>query len=114
MASTVFVSHAGADALRAAAVAGLLTASGLDVRYDRDELRLGDSFLAFMNDALSVSDYCLLLWSRQAAATPWVQLEWEAALYRSVNEKHGFLVVGRLEDIAAPALLGHDGAGPGL
>ena len=106
MAKTVFVSHAGADAPQAATVANLLTTSGVDVRYDRDELRLGDSFLAFMNSALTASDYCLLLWSRHAAATPWVQLEWEAALYRSVREKQSFLVTGRLEDIAVPALLG--------
>src|SRR4051812_5216578 len=106
MASTVFVSHAGADALQAAAVANLLTASGVDVRYDRNELRLGDSFLAFMNGALAASDYCLLLWSRNAAATPWVQVEWEAAFYRSVKEKQGFLVTGRLENIPVPPLLG--------
>jgi len=35
-----------------------------------------------------------------------VQLEWESALYRSVQEKQSFLVVGRLEDMAVPPLLG--------
>jgi len=106
MASTVFLSHAGADAARAAAVADLLTAAGIQTRFDRRELSLGDSFLAFMESALSDSDYCLLLWSRQAAATQWVKLEWEAALYRSVQEKRSFLVVGRLEELNVPALLG--------
>lgn len=106
MASTVFVSHAGADADRAGTVAGLLKAAGVQVRYDREELRLGDSFLTFMNDALTIADYCLLLWSKHASVTPWVQLEWESALYRSVQEKQSFLVVGRLEDMAVPILLG--------
>jgi hypothetical protein len=106
MASTVFVSHAGADADRAGTIAGLLQAAGVQIRYDREELCLGDSFLAFMNNALTISDYCLLLWSKHASATPWVQLEWESALYRSVQEKQSFLVVGRLEDMAVPALLG--------
>jgi hypothetical protein len=106
MASTVFVSHAGADADRASIVGGLLKAAGVQVRYDREELRLGDSFLTFMNNALTISDYCLLLWSKHASATPWVQLEWESALYRSVQEKQSFLVVGRLEDMVVPILLG--------
>ena len=105
MAHQVFISHAGADSSQAAAVADVLTGSGVDVRMDRKELCLGDSFLSFMESALAGSDYCLLLWSRQAATTPWVQIEWESALYRSVQEKRAFLIAGRLEDAALPALL---------
>jgi TIR domain len=105
MTSTVFISHAGADAKRAADVAGILTQSDIQTRFDRADLTLGDSFLTFMNEALNTSDYCLLLWSQQASATPWVELEWEAALYRSVREKRSFLVIGRLEEVDVPALL---------
>jgi hypothetical protein len=105
LAQQVFISHAGADSAKAAAVAGVLNAADIDVRLDRQELRLGDSFLQFIESALAQSDYCLLLWSRNAAATPWVQLEWESALYRSVQEKRAFLVCGRLEETALPALL---------
>jgi hypothetical protein len=106
MASTVFISHAGDDFARAVQVAGALEAAEIRTRFDRAELTLGASFLTFMNEALSMSDYCLLLWSTRAAATPWVQMEWEAALYRAVREKRSFLVVGRLEDTDVPALLG--------
>ena len=105
MTSTVFISHAGADAKRAAEVAGILTQADIKTRFDRGELTFGDSFLAFMNQALNTSDYCLLLWSQQASATPWVELEWEAALYRSVRDKRSFLVIGRLEEVDVPALL---------
>lgn len=105
MAKVIFLSHAGADAAKALAVANCLQSAGIDVRFDRQELRLGDVFLTFMEQALSTSDYCLLLWSRQAAATEWVRMEWEAALYRSVQEKRGFLVAALLEDLPLPALL---------
>lgn len=105
LAQTVFVSHSGSDSARAAAVADLLTGSGIEVRLDRKELRLGESFLSFMNSALTDSDYCLLLWSKNAAQTQWVQMEWESALYRSVEEKRAFLVTGRLEEAALPPLL---------
>lgn len=105
MSKVIFLSHAGADALKAATVADELTAAGIDVRFDRQELRYGESFLTFMENALSASDYCLLLWSRNAAATEWVRLEWEAALYRSVQEKRSFLVTGLLEDVPLPAVV---------
>lgn len=105
MATVIFLSHAGSDSPNAAAIALELTAAGIEVHFDRQELRLGDSFLAFMEKALSASDYCLLLWSRHAALTEWVRLEWEAALYRSVQEKRSFLVTGLLENVPLPALI---------
>ncbi len=72
---------------------------------DREQISLGDNFLEFMEAALSKCDYCLLLWSKAASQRPWVQLEWEAALYRTIQESRKFLVVGRLEDYPVPALL---------
>jgi hypothetical protein len=106
MAKLVFISHAGGDSSKAAIVAGMLTQARIEVCFDRQVLCLGDSFLEFMERGLSTADYCLLLWSRNAVGTPWVQVEWEAALHRSIQEKRSFLVVGRLEDIPPPALLG--------
>jgi hypothetical protein len=104
--SSVFISHAGPDSAKASAVADLLGKASMQVRFDREELRLGDTFLRFMESALSASDYCLLLWSQNAARTPWVQLEWEAALYRSVQERRSFLLLARLDEAPVPALLG--------
>jgi hypothetical protein len=62
MGFTVFVSHAGVDSPRVSPIASALWREGLQVRLDRDELRLGVSFVSFMEDALKTSDYCLLLW----------------------------------------------------
>ena len=106
MSQTIFISHAGADAAKASIVAGHLKDTGIDARFDRAELSLGDSFIGFMESALEQSDYCLLLWSQKASLTPWVNLEWESALYKSVQEKRSFLVTARLEDFALPVLLG--------
>jgi TIR domain len=105
MAQTVFVSHAGADTAQAITVADLLSSAGVHTLLDRREVRPGDSFLAFMEQSLVDSDYCLLLWSRNAAGQAWVTMEWEAALYRSVHERRSFLITGRLEDCPLPALL---------
>jgi len=105
MSKSVFISHASADSAKAAVVSQLLMQAEIVVRFDRQELLLGDSFLTFMERALASADYCLLLWSQSAAGTPWVQMEWEAALSRSVREKRSFLLVGRLEEVPPPVLL---------
>ena len=105
MPSTIFISHAGADTARVRDIAGLIEKGGLRVRLDRNELQEGDSFLSFMEDALKSSDYCLLAWSKAAAGSKWVQVEWEAAFHRAVTESQNFLIVGRLEHHAVPELL---------
>lgn len=106
MPDSVFISHAGADSAIALRVAGELEEKGLRVEIDRERLRQGDRFLQFMEKALSQCDYCLLLWSEAAARGKWVEVEWEAALYRAINESRRFLLIGRLDQQALPALLG--------
>jgi TIR domain len=105
MPSTIFISHAGADIPRVRIIAELIERGGLRVRLDRNELKEGDSFLSFMEDALRGSDYCLLAWSQAAAGSKWVQVEWESAFHRAVTEAQNFLIIGRLENHPVPELL---------
>lgn len=104
-ARSVFISHAGSNRAEAGRVRDLLQASNLEVRLDVNEVQPGVSFVAFMESALSRSDYCLLLWSQAAGESKWVRVEWEAALHRAVSDAPGFLVVCRLENHEVPALL---------
>jgi TIR domain len=102
---SVFISHAGSNRSEAGRVRDLLHASNLEVRLDVSEVQPGVSFVAFMESALSKSDYCLLLWSRAAGESKWVRVEWEAALHRAISDAPGFLVVCRLESHEVPVLL---------
>lgn len=106
MPNSVFISHAGPDSGVALGVANELQAKGLEVEIDREQLRQGDRFLQFMEKALSECDYCLLLWSESASKGKWVAVEWEAALYRAIQESRRFLLIGRLDEQPLPALLG--------
>ena len=106
MPDRVFISHAGPDSPIALRVAHELEANGLSIEIDREQLRQGDRFLQFMERALSACDYCLLLWSKAAAIGTWVAVEWEAALYRAIQESRRFLLIGRLDEEPLPALLG--------
>jgi hypothetical protein len=101
----VFISHASSDLGVANLVAARLNGEGIGTALDHDMLRLGQSFVQFMETALSEARYCLLLWSHAAAQRPWVTAEWHAALVRSVLEEFAFLVTARLEDIEVPRLL---------
>jgi hypothetical protein len=101
----VFISHASVEKDRAATVAGLLNTAGVVTLMDTADLRPGYSFVNFMENALCRADYCLLLWSRRAAQQHYVAMEWEAAFVREQEHRRVFLVVGRLEDHPAPALL---------
>lgn len=105
MAYKVFISHAGADWPVVESVAAHLRAAGLEPLVDREEIDLGESFLAFMNQALRSAHHCLLLWSQAAARSAWVRAEWEAAFHRTITEGQGFLLIGLLDDCPVPALL---------
>ena len=105
MPTNIFISHAGADWERVEEISRQLRDHQLQVRLDREELKQGDSFLSFMESALSSCDYCLLLWSAAAARSKWVRVEWEAAFHRTIEHSQRFLVIGRLEDHPIPELL---------
>jgi hypothetical protein len=102
---SVFISHSSADALRASETARLLSDQGIACLLDQEVLRVGHSFVEFMGRALEAADYCLLLWSQAASASPWVQAEWHAAFAHSVGSRTSFLFTARLEDLPLPRLL---------
>jgi len=106
MKKQVFISHAGADSPVALAISDALASDEIETIIDREELRGGDSFLTFMEKALSSCDYCLLLWSQAASEGKYVQVEWEAALYKAIEESRRFLLIARLEEHPVPSLLG--------
>ncbi|MCP4251593.1 MAG: TIR domain-containing protein, partial [bacterium] len=56
-------------------------------------------------EALEDADYCLLLWSKAARASVYVQAEWQAALQRTLTQTRRFLLIGRLEPEPLPQLL---------
>ncbi len=105
MTTKIFLSHASSETEQATKVADLLREAGLEPVIDADEIRTGDSFISFMDEAITDCDYCLLLWSRAASEGRWVKQEWQSAYYRSVTKNQSFLVIGRLEALDPPPML---------
>lgn len=77
---TAFASYAHEDAVEVFERVGALQAWGVDVWTDRLELKGGDAWDAHIHDAIERAERLVLFWSRNAAASPWVEKEWRFAL----------------------------------
>lgn len=101
----VFLSFAGQDRPKAERLREDLAVQGFDAFVDEHSIKPGENILNAINKALTRSSYCVLLWSRHTQGRPWVEVEWTAALTRSLEEKRSFLFVVRLDETEMPLLL---------
>jgi hypothetical protein len=101
----VFVSYARINLDAAEKLARELKDRGLDVFLDIWNIPPGASCVLAINNALSTSDYYVLLWSAAAEGRYWVEMEYAAALVREDRLRRSFLFVVRLDDTELPTLL---------
>lgn len=78
----VFLSYSQRDAAFVRHLAGALRAEGVDVWYDEGELRVGDTILRQIEEALEQSRYFLLVISPEYLSSQWSQFEMGVALGR--------------------------------
>lgn len=78
---------------------------GIEPFVDVQHILPGRDLVLTINDALTQSDYFVLLWSRNTVDRPWVDLEWTAALARDLEDRRSFLFVVRLDDTPLPVIL---------
>ncbi|MGH9854079.1 MAG: TIR domain-containing protein [Blastocatellia bacterium] len=76
-----FLSHSSKDKPVASRLVDDSEAAGFSVWFDRDNLRGGDPLIQELQDALSKSKSLILLWSKAASKSEWVDAEWQAAYY---------------------------------
>lgn len=101
----VFLSYAQEDKEIASRIAGELRHAGLRVFFDAWELAAGDSIAERMDQALHASDVVLILLSRSAAASDWVQREFDAALSTELKDRAITVIPALIEDCEIPPLL---------
>jgi len=80
MASSVFLSYARTNLAVAEQLEGQLTALGLNVWRDQEQLRTGTRWPKVLGEAIAARDAFLLLWSADSAKSNFVELEWTTAL----------------------------------
>jgi hypothetical protein len=98
----VFVSYAGEDRDNAIAVTKELQGRLIDAQLDTDTFPPGGVIVQEIGRKLRESDYFLLLWSRHAKESAWVDYEWAVALTRDITERRAFLFVLLLDDTPLP------------
>lgn len=100
-----FLSYNKADRGAAHALAQALLSLGAVVWYDEWEIGPGASILAGMEKGLTDSNMLLLLWSRHAAASNWVDTELRAFLRRRVEDGGLRVVPVMLDATPLPTLV---------
>jgi hypothetical protein len=103
--ANVFVSHREADMPQAARLAEELRRLGHHVWLDQDEIALGDSIVARVEEGLSGASFVVLCYSDAGVTSPWMSREWMSALARQLNKADVRILPVRLTGAAAPAIL---------
>jgi hypothetical protein len=101
----IFLSFAGEDREKARDLAERLRAYQIRSFVDLDSIEFGANVVLAISDALTQSDYYVLLWSRHTAGRPWVDEEWATAIHMEVTRRRGFVFVVRLDRSDLPAML---------
>ena len=76
----IFISYSWKDKSFASRLECDLRSAGVDVWIDYSETRGGDNLPKRINDALEWCDTLLLVWSKDAENSSWVELEWTNAI----------------------------------
>jgi len=85
MAQLAFISHNSRDKEVAREVALFLTTEGVNVWFDEWNIAAGDSIVREVNFALERCTHFILIWSANAAGSPWVGQEAEATVKRGIE-----------------------------
>lgn len=102
--SKVFLSHAGIDKPFVERLAQDLIKKGVDVWYDKWEIKVGDSILWKIEESIEESDYLAIVISKEAWESAWVRTEIEAAFQRQVEMKAKFILPLYYRDCKIPLL----------
>ena len=100
-----FVSHSHKDKPWVTPFVAKMRLAGADIWLDEWKIQPGDSIPGKVNQALGFVDTVLLFWSRDAAASAWVNAEMESALTQKLAEAAVRIIPVKLDDTVLPPLL---------
>ncbi len=101
----VFISHNRADEMAAGEIASFLVTEGVDVWFDKWQIKPGDSIVEGVDFGLSNCDFFIIIWSEHAAKSSWVNKEWTSALSKSIKKKSPIIIPIILDETEIPTIL---------
>lgn len=101
----LFLSHSSSDKEFVRRLVADLGRFNLNVWIDEQELRVGDSIVQGISEALKATDYLLIVLSEASAKSKWVQAELNSALMAQLSNGGTVVLPVRIDDSVAPPLL---------
>lgn len=101
----IFISYTSADRIFVDKLALDLTSFRAEIFYDKWEIKVGDSIVEKINEALSSYDNLLIVLSKSSVKSDWVQRELNSSLMRQLKDKIIKIKPVLIEDCDIPPLL---------
>lgn len=101
----VFISHNSKDKSNAESVGQFLLDQGIDVWFDKWEIKAGESLSDKLSDGLVDAQAFLILMSPNSMSSRWVREELRVALQRRIREDDFRIIPVLLEECEIPAFL---------
>ena len=73
---TVFISYNQTDRKEAERVETVLESNGISTWRDQNSIYAGEKWPKLLGESIAANDVVLLVWSKHAAASEFVELEW--------------------------------------
>src|SRR5438067_604294 len=100
-----FLSHSSADKVFARRLAADLTAQGITIWLDEENILVGDSITEKIGQGLAQSDFFLIVLSANALASEWLKKELNQALIAEVEKRKVHILPVRIDASEIPPLL---------
>ena len=104
--ASAFISYAHEDQEFVLALVDRLEGEGLDVRYDRVVLHIGDSLIRAISTEIAEGDFLIAVVSPDSLASEWCQHELALAKTQGIDEKRVKVLPIKFRGAAMPPMLG--------
>jgi TIR domain len=103
--ASAFVSYAHEDEAFVLALVERLQAQGLDIRYDRVVLQIGDSLIGVISREISDGDFLIAVVSPDSVESDWCRKELALAETQGINERRVKVLPVRFRGSEMPPML---------
>ena len=103
--NSVFISYSDKDREFTSKLANYLKSRGINVWFDQWELKVGDSLIGKIGDAIKAQDYLIAVRSKASVKSAWVLKELNAGLIKELEERRVVVLPIVIEDCDIPPLL---------
>lgn len=101
----VFISHSHQDRKFVSELTKRLTADNIQVWTDEKDLAIGDNIAEKINNAISKTDYFIVVLSKSSVNSNWVSFELSATRINEISKNKNIILPVLIEDCEIPAFL---------